>query len=82
MSVPTGGFVLDVSRLDMARLADASGVIPYLQSDRGDHTLDALIGATALYERAFLLTYDKRLASRAASNRDRRPDLGGLPGQG
>lgn len=66
--VPTGGFVLDVSRLDMARLADASGVIPYLQSDRGDHTLDALIGATALYEQAFLLTYDRRLASRALSN--------------
>jgi hypothetical protein len=66
--VPTGGFVLDVSRLDIARLPDASGVIPYLQSDQGDHTLDALIGATALYEGACLLTYDKRLISRASSN--------------
>jgi hypothetical protein len=42
--VPTGGFVLDRSRLGMARLGEANGVIPYLQSDKGDHTLDALIG--------------------------------------
>ncbi len=63
--VPTGGFVLDVSRLDMARLAGATEVVPYLQSDRGDHTLDALIGATAHFEGANLLTYDRRLANRA-----------------
>jgi predicted nucleic acid-binding protein len=66
--VPTGGFVLDVSRLDMGRIGDATGVIPYLQSAQGDHTLDALIGATAKYEAAYLLTYDKRLSNRAAAH--------------
>lgn len=47
--VPTGGFVLNFSRLDMGRLA-APGLIEALRGIGNTHTADALIAATARYE--------------------------------
>lgn len=66
--VATSHFVLGTSRLDHARLGEP-GDFEALRGgmDHLGHTHDALIGATAAYERAVLVTEDARLASRAAA---------------
>lgn len=62
--VPTYGFVIGYSRIGAARL---SGPEPLesLRSGNLDHTEDAMIGATAQFERATLVTEDRRLQGRA-----------------
>lgn len=62
--VPTYGFVVGYSRIGMARLSESEP----LESLRGgnlDHTEDAMIGATAQFEGATLVTEDRTLRSRA-----------------
>jgi hypothetical protein len=61
--VPTSVFVLDVSRLDEARLGDEE---PF-ESLRGTvrHTADGMIAATAEFEGIPLVTEERRLARRA-----------------
>jgi hypothetical protein len=63
--VPTSGFIVGVSRLDEARLSEPEPI----ESIRGEnwekYTLDALIAATADYERAGLVTEDRTLRARA-----------------
>jgi hypothetical protein len=63
--VPTGAFALDVSRLGFARLYDDVDVIEALRSGNVDHTRDALIAVTAIYEASALVTNEKRLTARA-----------------
>jgi len=63
--VPSGGFVLDVSRLDHAKLSEDSSTLDDLRSSGGGHTRDALIGATAQTEQCTLVTRDNRLTNRA-----------------
>jgi rRNA-processing protein FCF1 len=63
--VPTGAFVLDVSRLNFARLNDDVEAVEALRSGNVDHSRDALIAATAQFEDCALVTNDKRLAGRA-----------------
>jgi rRNA-processing protein FCF1 len=63
--VPTGAFVLDVSRLDFARLYDDTEVFQALRSGNIEHSRDALIAVTAQYEHCALVTNDKRMAGRA-----------------
>ena len=63
--VPTGASAFDVSRLNFARLYDDVDVIEALRSGNVDHTRDALIAATALFEGCALVTNEKRLAARA-----------------
>jgi hypothetical protein len=63
-SVPTYGFVVGMSRIGMARIGHAEP-IDALRAGNLDHTEDALVGATAQYEDATLVTEDRRLASRA-----------------
>jgi rRNA-processing protein FCF1 len=58
------GFVLDTSRLDEARLGE-SGPIESLRRGNPVHTEDALIGASAQYENATLVTEDRTLRFRA-----------------
>lgn len=65
--VATHGFVLDASRLDMARLGDGgwTGVtIDDIDSPKWKHRRDALIGVTAAGEADVLVTCDGRLARR------------------
>jgi predicted nucleic acid-binding protein len=63
--VPTGAFALDVSRLNLARLNEDVDVIEALRSRNVDHTRDALIAATAIYEGCALVTNERRLTARA-----------------
>jgi hypothetical protein len=66
-SVASYGFVLDVSRFDMARFAEP-GTVDRLRGDNLAHTEDALIAETALYEDATLVTEDRTLTSRARAH--------------
>lgn len=66
-AVPTEDVVADHSRLDMARLSGADSQINSLRSLIGNHTNDALIASTALYENALLVTYERRLTNRATA---------------
>lgn len=61
--IPTHGLILDVSRLDQARLG-SEGVIEALRAARRGGTPDALIGATAEGEGLALVTDDRRLRTR------------------
>ncbi len=84
--VPTYGLVAGVSRIGMARISDAE---PFesLRGDNRDHARDALIAATAQFEKATLVTEDRTLRSRALKHginainwrelRERLRDLGG-----
>jgi predicted nucleic acid-binding protein len=58
--VPTGAFALDVSRLNFARLNEDIDVVEALRSGNVDHTRDALIAATAIYEGCALVTNERR----------------------
>jgi predicted nucleic acid-binding protein len=62
--VPTSGFIVGISRLDQARLAEAEPIETLRRGNR-DHTEDALIAATASYKDAVLVTEDRTLVSRA-----------------
>ena len=62
--VPTFGFALDYSRLGAARLGD-SELLESLRRDNLENTEDALIGATAVFEQATLVSEDRTLAKRA-----------------
>jgi predicted nucleic acid-binding protein len=61
--VPTGAF--DFSRLGYARLMDDADVVEALRSRNVDHTRDALIASTAVFEKCALVTNEKRLTARA-----------------
>lgn len=63
--VLTGARALDVSRHNFARLADDVDVLEALRSGNIDHTRDALIAATALFEGCALVTNERRLGNRA-----------------
>jgi predicted nucleic acid-binding protein len=63
--VPTGAFALDYSRLNFARRYEDVTVIEALRSGNIDHTRDALIAATAVFEACALVTNEKRLTARA-----------------
>ena len=63
--IPTGAFVLDYSRLNFARLNDDTEAFEAFRSGNIDHTRDALIAATAQYEKCAMVTFDKRLTARA-----------------
>lgn len=63
--VPTGACVADVSRLNFARLMEDVDAVEALRSGNIDHTRDALIAATAIFEKCALVTNDKRLAGQA-----------------
>lgn len=69
--VPTGAFVFDVSRFDMARLGSDEDVpvIEDLRSHNPEvHTRDALIGITAKVEGCAVLTNERqRFPNRARS---------------
>lgn len=69
LEVPTSGFVLGVSRLDMARFADEEPLDDLRSTPEGRRvdgdTRDALIANTALYEAAVLVTDDGRARRRA-----------------
>lgn len=65
--VPTSDFVLDFSRLDMARLGTGE-TVKAIRRDNSKHTEDALIAATAAYEGGILVTEDKVLKKRAQSH--------------
>lgn len=65
--VPSMGFVLDVSRLDMACLDGGDpGIIEYEQIQKGNpkHIEDALIALTAHHEAAVLVTEDNNLTNK------------------
>jgi predicted nucleic acid-binding protein len=63
--VPTGAAALDYSRLNFARLCDDVQVVEALRSGNTDHTRDALIAATAVFEGCALITNERRLTARA-----------------
>jgi rRNA-processing protein FCF1 len=63
--VPTGSTVLDVSRFNFARYGDDAIDIEALRSKNIDHSRDALIAATAIFEHAALVTNERRLTGRA-----------------
>ncbi len=63
--VPTGAFALGFSRLGYARLMDDVNVVEALRSGNVDHTRDALIASTAVFEQCALVTNEKRLTARA-----------------
>lgn len=63
--VPTGAFVVGFSRIDFARLTPDSEALEAFRSGSIDHTRDALIAATAQFEKCALVTFDKRLTNRA-----------------
>jgi len=65
--VPTGAFVVGVSRLGWARLADDAEALEEQRAGNVDRTRDALVAVTAQYERCSPITNDKRMASRAKS---------------
>ncbi len=65
--VPTMGFVLDVSRLDMACLDGGNPeIIEYEQIQKGNlkHVEDALIALTAHHEADVLVTEDNKLINK------------------
>ena len=63
--VPTGAFVVDVSRLGMARLYDDTEAFAAHRLGNVKHTADALIAVTAEVEGAAVVTYDGPMRSRA-----------------
>jgi hypothetical protein len=63
--VPTGSMALDVSRWGHARLSSEEETIEALRSGNVDHTRDALIAATAHFEKCALVTNEHRLRGRA-----------------
>jgi hypothetical protein len=66
--VPTGGFVLGVSRLDHGRLMDEADVPAFTALTSGNaekHSRDALIASTARLEGCVLVTNETRLTARA-----------------
>jgi hypothetical protein len=67
--VPTGSFVIEYSRLDAARLGDKQDSVGVEAFRRGrlKETADALIGATAVFERARIATRDARLIKSATA---------------
>lgn len=61
--VPTYGFVLDVSRLGMARLGEEAPIETIRSGNWAKYTKDALIAATSQFDGLTLVTEDKRLAN-------------------
>ena len=63
--VPTGAAVADFSRANFCRLDDDEEAFEAFRSGSIAHTRDALIAATAQFERCALVTDDRRLANQA-----------------
>jgi hypothetical protein len=63
--VSTGAFVLDFSRLDMARLNDDREAFEAFRDGNLRHTRDAIVTVTAAVENAVIVTYDGPMRSRA-----------------
>ncbi|WP_051871566.1 PIN domain-containing protein [Streptomyces sclerotialus] len=64
----SGGFVLDQSRLDQARLSEDTVTFDVLKSGKDRNTRDALIGVTAEFEQCTLVTRDDELSRNAHAN--------------
>jgi len=65
--IGTESFVLDTSRLGLAKLGDAK-TLENLRQDNNKHTEDSLIGESAINNKILLVTNDKTLRSRVTSN--------------
>lgn len=63
--VPTGAAAADYSRVSWCRVVDDAEVFEAVQSGNIDHTRDALLAATAVFERCPVVTNDRRLRNRA-----------------
>ena len=63
--VPTGAFILDVSRPDAARLGEAAPVHALQAGNPAKNAKDALIGMTGLAEHCAAITSDEQLRRRA-----------------
>ncbi|WP_254876762.1 hypothetical protein [Verrucosispora sp. NA02020] len=63
--VPTGATAVGYSRVSWCRVVDDADVFDAVQSGNIDHTRDALLAATAVFERCPLVTNDKKLRNRA-----------------
>ena len=65
--VPTGTAAIGFSRLDFCRIgaAEDEDVMEALRSGNVDHTRDALIATTAVFEDCALITNDERLTKRS-----------------
>ncbi|MBK5286971.1 MAG: hypothetical protein JJE46_00760 [Acidimicrobiia bacterium] len=63
---PTYGFMLDLSRLGYARLVGDAIEVDRFRSEDRNHSEDALLAATAEFEKAILVTNDDRLTNVAA----------------
>jgi rRNA-processing protein FCF1 len=63
--VPTGSTAVDFSRLDFCRVGDDTDVLDALRSGNVDHTRDALIASTAVFEKCALVTNEHRLTKRS-----------------
>lgn len=64
--VPTGATAVGYSRLSWCRMVDDADVFDAVQSGNVDHTRDALLAATAVFEQCPLVTNDRKLSNRAA----------------
>ncbi|MEH1170006.1 hypothetical protein V6V47_31965 [Micromonospora sp. CPCC 205539] len=64
--VATGATAVGYSRVTWCRLVDDADVFDAVQSGNIDHTRDALLAATAVFEGCPLVTNDKKLRNRAA----------------
>jgi predicted nucleic acid-binding protein len=65
--VPTGTAAVDFSRVNFCRVGadEDEDVFMALRSGNIDHTRDALIAATAIYEQCALVTNEQRLTKRS-----------------
>jgi len=65
--VPTGTAAVDFSRVNFCRLGaeEDEDVMEALRSGNIDHTRDALIAATAIFEGCALVTNERRLTNRS-----------------
>ncbi|MDH6610349.1 rRNA-processing protein FCF1 [Streptomyces sp. SAI-208] len=65
--VPTGTAAVDFSRVNFCRVGadEDEDVMTALRSGNIDHTRDALIASTAIFEKCALVTNEKRLTNRS-----------------
>ncbi|WP_028187559.1 hypothetical protein [Salinispora pacifica] len=63
--VSTGAAAADYFRVSWCRVVDDADVFEAVQSGNIDHTGDALLAATAVFERCPLVTDDRRFRNRA-----------------
>jgi hypothetical protein len=66
--VPTGAFIVNLSRVGQARVTDECGTaaVEALRSNAARHSIDALVAITAQFEGCALLTEEKKRLPRRA----------------